>query len=400
MYLQKLEVRNLVKIYGHNPEKAHELLKQGWENDEIRKKTKQVVGVREASFTVAPGESFVIMGLSGSGKSTLLRCVNQLIKPTAGEVLLDGEDLTKLPLKKLREIRRTKMGMVFQKFALLPNRTVLDNTAYGLEVQNVEKEDRREKCLKALKMVGLKGWEDYYPESLSGGMQQRVGIARALATDPDILLMDEPFSALDPLIRQEMQDELLEIQKMLHKTIIFITHDLDEALKLGDTIALMKDARIVQMGQPEDILLSPATDYVAKFLENINRSKALTASAVMVKPRTVVFPKDGPRTALHTMEKYGISSLFVVDRDGRLIGYIRAEDAAKIAEQGERQIYSVIEKNVPTASPDTHLSELLEVLAYTKVPVAVVENDRNLIGTLVRGSVIAGLAGERRKHDE
>ncbi|MBO8158636.1 glycine betaine/L-proline ABC transporter ATP-binding protein [Thermosyntropha sp.] len=400
--MKKLEVRNVVKIYGSNPDKAIALLQKNPEigNDEIRKKTKQVVGIRDVSFSVDSGESFVIMGLSGSGKSTLLRCINQLIKPTAGEILLDGEDLTKLNDKQLIEIRRKKMGMVFQRFALLPNRTVLENVAYGLEIQNINRQERAEKAKKALEMVGLKGWEDYYPHNLSGGMQQRVGIARALATDPDLLLMDEPFSALDPLIRHEMQEELLELQKKLHKTIIFVTHDLDEAIKIGDKIALMKDARIVQIGEPEEILLSPANDYVARFVENVDRSKALTASAVMVKPRTVIFPKDGPRTALRSMEKNGISSLFVTDRDGHLLGYIRAEDVAEIANQGDRQLERVIQKDMPVAHPDTLLADLLEVLAYTKVPVAVVDEDNKLVGTLVRGSVIAGLAGKKEESHE
>ncbi|HBQ25807.1 MAG TPA: glycine/betaine ABC transporter ATP-binding protein, partial [Syntrophomonas sp.] len=250
-----------------------------------------------------------IMGLSGSGKSTLLRCLNGLINATAGKIIIDGQELTGMSSRQLEELRRKKMGMVFQRFALLPHRTVLGNVGYGLEVQGIARDKRDQQALQAIEMVGLKGWEDSYPANLSGGMQQRVGIARALATDPDILLMDEPFSALDPLIRQEMQDELLEIQNKLQKTIVFITHDLDEALKIGERIALMKDGKIVQMGQPEDILLSPATEYVARFVENVNYSRALTASSVMVKARNVVHPKDGPMTALHIMEKFGMSSL-------------------------------------------------------------------------------------------
>lgn len=398
--MEKLKVSNVTKIYGNNTDKAMEMVLKGEDNEQIRAKTKQVVGVREASFSVEEGESFVIMGLSGSGKSTLLRCINQLIKPTAGHIYLDGQDLTKVSSQELIEIRRKRMGMVFQRFALLPNRTILENVGYGLEVQGIARKVRTEQAKKALHMVGLKGWEDYYPHNLSGGMQQRVGIARALATNPDILLMDEPFSALDPLIRQDMQDELLEIQKKLHKTIIFITHDLDEALKIGDRIALMKDARIVQIGEPEDILLSPASDYVARFVENVNRSKALTASSVMVKPRSVVYPKDGPRAALRIMEVHGISSVFVVDRKGALIGYVRAEDAAEAAEKGQRELDGIIQNDVPTAFDDTPLSELLDVLAYTKVPVAVIDEEKLLKGVLVRGSVIAGLAGERRDWDE
>ncbi|MDD2585445.1 MAG: glycine betaine/L-proline ABC transporter ATP-binding protein [Syntrophomonadaceae bacterium] len=398
--MAKIEVKNLIKIYGTNTDKALEMVRQGADNIEIRKKTKQVVGVRNASFSVEQGESFVIMGLSGSGKSTLIRCINRLIKPSAGEILIDGEDISKMPSKQLEDIRRRKMAMVFQRFALLPHRTIVDNVAYGLEIQGISRDKRYEQAMRTIELVGLKGWEESYPSNLSGGMQQRVGIARALATDPDILLMDEPFSALDPLIRQEMQDELLEIQQKLQKTIIFITHDLDEALKVGDRIALMKDAQIVQMGQPEDILLSPATEYVARFVENVNRSKALTASAVMVKPRSVVHPKDGPLTALYQMEKYGISSLFVTDRSGHLTGYIRAEDASDIAEQGIKQLDSIIQTDIPVTHPDEYLSNLLEVMAHTKVPVAVVDENNILKGILVRGSVIAGLAGERREFHE
>lgn len=377
-----------------------ELILKGVDNNQIRKKTKQVVGVREVSFAVEEGESFVIMGLSGSGKSTLIRCINHLIKPTSGEIIIDGEDITKMSNQRLMQVRRSKMSMVFQKFALIPNRTILENVTFGLEIQDVPKNQRYIKARQAIEMVGLQEWENYYPHNLSGGMQQRVGIARALATDPDILLMDEPFSALDPLIRQEMQDELLALQEKLRKTIIFITHDLDEALKIGDRIALMKDGVIVQMGQPEDILLSPASDYVARFVENINRSKALTASAVMVKPRTVVYPKDGPMTALRVMERFGISSLFVVDRAGHLQGYITADDAFAAAEKGIKQLDGFIQKDMPVTEPEVILSELLEVMAHTKVPIAVVSDDNLLKGVLVRGSVIAGMAGIKGENYE
>ncbi|KUG04715.1 l-proline glycine betaine abc transport system permease protein prov [hydrocarbon metagenome] len=394
-----IEIKNLTKIYGNNIDKALELVKQGIINEEIKKRTRQVVGVRDVSFTVEEGETFVIMGLSGSGKSTLLRCINRLIKSSAGEIVIDGRDVLTMPPKELEELRKRKMSMVFQRFALLPHRTILDNVAYGLEVQGIYKEERLAKAREVIELVGLKGWEDSYPHNLSGGMQQRVGIARALATDPDILLMDEPFSALDPLIRQDMQEELIDIQEKLQKTIIFITHDLDEALKLGDHIALMKDGEIVQIGQPEDILLSPATEYVARFVENVNRSLALTASSVMVRPRYVVHPKDGPRTALNFMEKHGLSTLFVVDRFGKLKGYIRAEDASELASQGVKDLEDIIQTDMPTTGPDSPLADLLEVMAYTKVPIAVIDENSKLQGTLVRGSVIAGLAGGRGEMD-
>lgn len=398
--MEKITVNNLTKIYGHNTDKAMQMLRSGASNQEIREKTKQVVGVRDASLTVEQGECFVIMGLSGSGKSTLLRCVNRLIKATAGEILIDGEDINQMSSRRLEQLRQEKIAMVFQRFALLPHRTILDNISYGLEVQGMHRPFRFERATQALEMVGLKGWEDSYPDSLSGGMQQRVGIARALATDPDILLMDEPFSALDPLIRQDMQDELLDIQQKLQKTILFVTHDLDEALKVGDRIALMKDARIVQMGSPEDILLSPASDYVARFVENVNRSRALTASTVMVKPRAVAHPKDGPLTALNFMERHGLSTIFVTDRAGHLQGYVQAEDASELVDKGIRELDSIIRQNMPTAAPDTMLADIMDTLAYCKVPVAVIDEQRKLKGVLVRGSVIAGLAGGRRVSHE
>jgi glycine betaine/proline transport system ATP-binding protein len=311
--------------------------------------------------------------------------------------MIDGQDLTRVSSQEMIHIRRKKMSMVFQRFALLPNRTVVENVAYGLEVDNVPKAERLEKARKALELVGLGGWAEYYPNNLSGGMQQRVGLARALATDPDILLMDEPFSALDPLIRQDMQDELIELQKKLQKTIIFVTHDLDEALKIGDRIALMKDGEIVQIGTAEEILLSPATDYVARFVENVDRSKALTAATVMVKPRSVAYTKDGPRTALHLMEKHGMSSVFVTDRERRLLGYVVAEDALDAASRGEKSLDGILKKDMPVTSPDTYLNELLDTMASTRVPLAVVDEDNSLKGILVRGSVIAGIAGERRE---
>jgi glycine betaine/proline transport system ATP-binding protein len=249
----------------------------------------------------------------------------------------------------------------------------------------------------ALEMVGLGQWMDVYPHQLSGGMQQRVGIARALATNPDILLMDEPFSALDPLIRQDMQDELIALQQKLQKTIVFITHDLDEALKIGDHIALMKDGEIVQIGDPEEILLSPATDYVARFVENVDRSKALSASAVMVRAHSITYPKEGPMAALHSMERFGISGIFVVDRNQHLLGYLSAEDADQLVSRRERNLDEIMQKKVPVVSPDTSLYDLLDTMAHTPIPIAVVDENGQLRGTLVRGSVIAGLAGERRK---
>lgn len=274
----KIEVRNLVKIFGSQPQKALARLQKGMGKELILAESGQTVAVNDVSFAIQAGEIFVIMGLSGSGKSTILRCLNRLIDPTTGIVNLDGQDITKLRPRELREVRRKKMAMVFQQFALLPHRTVLHNTVYGLEVQGVAKQEREKRAKDGLALVGLAGWENSYSSDLSGGMKQRVGLARALTNNPDILLMDEAFSALDPLIREEMQGELLNLQKRMNKTIVFITHDLQEALKLGDRIAFVRDGSLVQVGTPDEILDQPADDYVAKFVKSLNRGKGGAAN--------------------------------------------------------------------------------------------------------------------------
>ena len=282
-FSEKIIVKDLIKIFDHHPQKALSLLAEGKSKSEILKETGQTIGVNNVSFVVNEGEIFVVMGLSGSGKSTILRCLNRLIEPSAGTILIDGIDITKLNDKELRKIRQEKTAMVFQQFALLPHRTVLQNTVYGLEVQGLNKKEREAKALKMLDLVGLNGWESKYPSQLSGGMKQRVGLARALTNDADILLMDEAFSALDPLIREEMQDELLGLQQKMNKTIVFITHDLNEALKLGDRIAFLRDGALVQVGTPEEITTNPADDYVAKFVRGVDRSMILTTGDVMKK---------------------------------------------------------------------------------------------------------------------
>ncbi|MGO1712719.1 MAG: quaternary amine ABC transporter ATP-binding protein, partial [Senegalia sp. (in: firmicutes)] len=296
-----VEVKDVYKIFGNKPKKAFPLLEKGMSKEEILKTTGNTVGINDASFSVEKDEFFVIMGLSGSGKSTLIRCLNRLIEPTQGEILIDGQDIA--DKDKLREIRRKKISMVFQNFGLFPHRNILSNVEYGLEVQDVEKEKRKAKAIEAIELVGLKGYEESMPDELSGGMKQRVGLARALANDPDILLMDEAFSALDPLIKKEMQDELLALQAKMHKTIIFITHDLDEALKLGDRIAVMKDGVIVQIGTSEDILTNPANDYVKEFVQDVDRSRVVTAEAIMRNPEALVSSKDGPRAAVRKMKE-------------------------------------------------------------------------------------------------
>ncbi|MEU5433323.1 betaine/proline/choline family ABC transporter ATP-binding protein [Streptomyces sp. NPDC020719] len=283
VYVSRLQAEQLYKVFGRRPDEAVRKLASGADRDELRA-AGTTAAVIDASFTVEPGQIFVVMGLSGSGKSTLLRMLNALIEPTSGRVLFDGQDLTGLSASELRTVRSTKISMVFQHFALFPHRSVLENAAYGLEVQGVPRAEREKRAAEALELTGLGGWGDSWPDELSGGMQQRVGLARALATDADLLLMDESFSALDPLIRRDMQDQLLELQKRLKKTIVFITHDLNEAMRLGDNIAVMRDGRIVQLGTAEDILLTPANDYVASFIQDVDRSRVLTAVSVMTEP--------------------------------------------------------------------------------------------------------------------
>jgi glycine betaine/proline transport system ATP-binding protein len=387
----KISVREVSKIFGKNTKKAAQLLKQGKTKQEILKETGSTVGVNRASFEIYPGEIFVIMGLSGSGKSTLVRMFNRLIEPTSGQVLIDDEDIVKMNKEDLRNVRRKKMSMVFQRFALFPHRTVLANTEYGLEIQGVEKENRKNKALEALKLVGLEGYEHQLPSQLSGGMQQRVGLARALANDPDILLMDEAFSALDPLIRKDMQDELLDLQSTMEKTIIFITHDLDEALRIGDRIALMKDGNIVQIGTPEEILMNPSNDYVERFVEDVDLSKVLTAAHVMKRPEAIQLEK-GARIALKVMKDNGISSVYIVDKQKRLLGAVTAADARDAIEKN-RTLESVIIKDITTVQPDTHLVDLFDDVSSATIPVAVVDEDKRLKGIVIRGAVIGALAG-------
>jgi len=391
--MEKIKLEGVTKVFGNHPKKSFAKYKQGMTRDEFKEKTGHTLGLLDASFSIHEGEKLVVMGLSGSGKSTLLRCINRLFEPTAGKVIIDGIDVTALEAEELRLLRQKKFGMVFQRFALLPHRTVLKNTEFGLEVQNIDAAVREEKAREALELVGLKGWEDSYPNQLSGGMQQRVGLARALAVDPDILLMDEAFSALDPLIRTEMQDELLSLESKVNKTILFITHDLDEALKIGDRIVMMKDGRIVQIGTPEEILMSPATEYVERFVENVDMTKVLTAKDVMVKPVSISYPKDGPRTALHRMKERGISSIFVVDNERKLKGIVLAENAKECVEGSAKDFDSVIEKiDVMKVQPDAPLQDILPKIADIRYPIAVVDDGEKLLGVIVRGSVIAGLA--------
>ena len=388
-----IEVKNLTKIFGKNVKQASKLLDQGKSKETILKETGCTVGVNKASFSVEPGEIFVIMGLSGSGKSTLIRLINRLIEPTEGSILIDGQDLAKMDKKDLRQVRREKLSMVFQQFALFPHRTVLENAEYGLEIQKIAKEERKKRAQEALELVGLGSYIHQKPGQLSGGMQQRVGLARALANDPKVLLMDEAFSALDPLIRKDMQDQLLDLQSTMQKTIVFITHDLDEALRLGDRIAIMKDGAIVQIGTAEEILVNPANSYVERFVEDIDRSKVLTAQNIMKRPEAIFIERHGPRVALERMRESGISLIFVIDNKRKLIGYVTADDALDARNKGISDLKSIIKKDVPTVERETTLNDIFSIIYDSPVPVAVVENEK-LVGIIVRGAVIGALAGE------
>lgn len=396
--MAKVSVKNLYKIYGPKPHKALELVKNGISKEKLLKKTGNGIGINNVNIEVEEGTIFVVMGLSGSGKSTMIRCLNRLIEPTEGEILIDGDNICEGGEKKLLEIRRKKVAMVFQHFALFPHKTVVENVAYGLEVQNVDIKQRTEKAYESLKVVGLEGYEESYPSELSGGMQQRVGLARALATDADILLMDEAFSALDPLIRTEMQDELMALQENMKKTIIFITHDLDEALKIGDKIAIMKEGVVVQIGTPEDILHHPADEYVKTFIKDVNRTRVLTASAVMKKPDAIITQKDGIHMAVRKMQEANISSIFVINKERKLQGLITIDAAVEAMKKGETDIGKLLITEIEKTSPDTLLNDLLPVAVYAKYPIAVIDDNEKLLGIIVRVRVIAGIAGEEMQN--
>ncbi|HBI6651184.1 TPA: glycine betaine/L-proline ABC transporter ATP-binding protein [Listeria monocytogenes] len=390
--MSKIKVEELTKIFGKKASKASSLLSQGKSKTEILKETGATIGVNKASFSVEEGEIFVIMGLSGSGKSTLVRLLNRLIEPTSGKIWLDGKELSSLNKKELLEVRRKSMSMVFQNFGLFPNRTINRNVEYGLEIQGMDKEEREKNAAESLALVGLAGYGEQYPSQLSGGMQQRVGLARALANNPDILLMDEAFSALNPLNRKDMQDQLLDLQDKMKKTIIFITHDLDEALRIGDHIMIMRDGSVVQTGSPEEILAHPANEYVEKFIEDVDRSKVYTASNVMIRPEIVNFEKDGPRVALKRMREAGTSSVFVVKRNRELVGIVHAAEVSKLVKENITSLETALHRDVPTTGLDTPLAEIMDTISTTTIPIAVTE-DGKLKGIIIRGSVLAALSG-------
>lgn len=387
--MAKVEIEHLTKIFGKRVKPALQMVQQQASKTEILKKTGATVGVYDANLSIEEGEIFVIMGLSGSGKSTLIRLLNRLIEPTSGSVKIDGEDISTMSKEQLLEVRRKKMSMVFQSFGLFPHRTILENTEYGLEVQGVPKEERRERAEKALDNANLLAFKDQYPNQLSGGMQQRVGLARALANNPEILLMDEAFSALDPLIRRDMQDELLDLQANASQTIIFISHDLNEALRIGDRIAIMKDGQIQQVGTGEEILTAPANDYVRAFIEDVDRSKVLTAERIMIPPITTNIDVDGPAVALKKMRTEEVSGLVAVDRHRQFQGFISSEDALRARREniGLRDVMT----EMPTVARDMLVADIMPLIYDAPTPLAVVDNGR-LLGVIIRGRVLEALS--------
>jgi glycine betaine/proline transport system ATP-binding protein len=395
-----IRVEDCSVVFGRRTRQALEMRRAGKSKVEIEKEIGSTIGVYDANFDVVPGEIFVVIGLSGSGKSTLLRVINRLIEPTEGKVYLDGEYISEMPAKQLREIRRRKIGMVFQHFGLLPNRTVLDNISFGLEIKGVSSEKRRKSAEETLDMVGLQGQGNKLIAELSGGMKQRVGLARALATEQEILLMDEPFSALDPLIRRDMQNLFLDIQGEVKRTVVFVTHDLDEALRLGHRVAIMKDGEIVQLGTPEHILREPANEYVERFVEDVDYAKVRQAESVMVEAKEVAYIDEGPTVVLRRMRQAGLSHIFVVDDERRLFGLAEAEELSRLAERDERELRAAVDDDTPKVQRRTPLREVLPLFVEDgDVPVAVVGEDDRLEGVIVRGALIAGLTTSVEPHE-
>ncbi|HET9501678.1 MAG TPA: glycine betaine/L-proline ABC transporter ATP-binding protein [Marmoricola sp.] len=383
-----ISAHRLYKVFGRRARDGVARLEAGADPAEL-KKSGLTPAVIDASFTVEEGEIFVVMGLSGSGKSTLIRMVNGLLEPTSGHVVIHGDNITEASGKELRRLRRDRISMVFQHFALFPHRTVVENAAYGLEIKGVAKDERLRRAHEALELCGLKGWDDYKPDELSGGMRQRVGLARALAADTDVLLMDEAFSALDPLIRREMQDQLVELQHKLGKTILFITHDLNEAMRLGDRIAMMRNGRIVQIGTAEEILTDPANDYVAQFVADVDRTRVLTASSVMEPPVAVLGAEQGPRAAHKLMRESQQAGLYVTGRDRSLLGYVMEERVA--GHFDEKTVAAAVEPCTTVINADTPLADLFTPSAETRLPLPVVDEDKRLVGVIPRVTLLSAL---------
>jgi len=389
-----VEVKNIWKVFGREPKRA--LLSKNLQlsKEELQKKTNLILALKNISFSVEKGELFVLMGLSGSGKSTLIRTFLRLIEPTSGSILVDGENVAAMKKETLQDFRRHKVSMVFQHYGLFPHYTVLQNAAYGLKARGDKKEEREEAARQTLETVGLAGWEDYYPHSLSGGMQQRVGLARALATEPDLLLMDEPFSGLDPLIRRQMQDELVELQDKLHKTIIFVTHDLHEALKLGDRIAIMRNGEIIQTGSPEEVVTEPADDYVREFVQDASPAKVLTAENVMEDPEVLLYAWQGPKTARKILKDNRREWAFMVDKHQTFLGVVSIDDLDKQPSPTMEQFREDSNEEIHTCSPEMSLEELFPMAAKTNYPIPVLDDKGKLMGVVRYRSIFDSMTSD------
>ena len=385
-----LRAEHVSKLYGANKNEAARLLEAGLGREEVQKRTGVTAAIWDVNFEVERGEIFVIIGLSGSGKSTFVRCLNMLHRPTSGVIRFENSDVGKLNNKELLDYRREKIAMVFQNFGLMSHKDVLGNVAYGLEVKGVSTIEREKKAMEMIEMVGLSGWEHKPISALSGGMRQRVGIARALANDPEVLLMDEPFSALDPLVRADMQFELMSIQRKLGKTIVFITHDINEAFKLGDHVAIMRGGRVVQVATPEEMSAAPADDYVRQFIGSADKTKVLTVRHIMTTPTCVVRLTEGPNYAIREMRRAGVSSAFVVDEKMGLAGLLTIDGAIRGIRE-ERTIGEMMITDLPTTDPDVLISDVLPIAAEAKFPISVIEKGQ-LKGIVTKASVLSSLA--------
>ena len=386
----QIVIDNLWKVFGNDPSTALKPENLGKSRAELQSEFGQVVALRNVSFHVEKGETFVVMGLSGSGKSTLVRCLIRLIEATSGHIYVDSEDVTSLDEKALRDFRRTKVSMVFQNFGLLPHRNVMDNACYGLEIKGVSKYERYQKAQTMLDMVGLNGWESSKVSQLSGGMQQRVGLARAMAVEPEILLMDEPFSGLDPLIRRQMRSELAELQKEIRKTMVFITHDLDEAVAVGDRIAIMRDGEIIQMGTPEEIILNPVDDFVSEFTEDVSKDRVLNASSISVTPDLIwTCPSDLNKLKDHVSKVEARYDVFV-NESGSYLGILMRDDIEQTGSTEE------LERKLGESPVSIKYSSNVKVaiarLADSETPIPVVDSDKNLLGVITQTSILTALA--------
>lgn len=388
-HVSAVRVQNVYKAFGKRPETIVKKIKDGATREEL--KSQGMAAVIDASFEVPQGEIFVVMGLSGSGKSTLIRTLNGIQPATNGTVEIFGQDITKVNTRRLRSIRREKISMVFQHFALMPHRTVGQNAAYSLEVRGINRSDREKKADDALKLVGLEGYGGQRPDELSGGMRQRVGLARALAAETDLMLMDEAFSALDPLIRKEMQDQLLELQKDLGKTIVFITHDLNEAMRLGSRIAMMRDGKIVQIGTTEEILNDPANDYVAQFIQDVDRTRVLTAGEIKEPPVALLGSGQGPRAAHRLMRQHQTNALCVVDQSRVLQGVVYENDIAEGVAAGKETLSGII-RPMPATSESTYLAELMTAASEHAAGLAVTDDAGKLLGVIPRVTLLNAMA--------